>query len=109
MSLNENETIEDIEFKNVTYTPKNKMNKKELEKDITKRIKLINEDRNNARELIKFKDSFLLLLSCITLLTILSVFCDIKNNRVDTTIEVLKALIFSISGYLFSKIDKREE
>lgn len=113
MSLNKDEIIEDIKFENVEYISKNKANNKELEKDITKRIEVINKDRSNARELIKFNNSWWILAFCIISLIILSliedilpIFCNMSSNRIDTTIEVLKALIFLISGYLFSKISQ---
>lgn len=70
--------------------------------------KLDYTDKNKDRELFKFNKGNKLLYICLGILTIIIIpeffGVDIKEN-INSLIEVLKAIIFTLIGYLFTKKD----
>lgn len=128
MKLNKIEIIEEIDkpIQDINYDEHNKEEAKKSKKNLDRGIttndiehkKLENQDKEKDRELYKFNKIKKLLYFCIISLGIL-ILLDVglnyyisKNNitnfnskEISSGVEVLKALIFSVSGYLFSKKD----
>lgn len=122
-TINENidKPIEDVDYSIINKHEIDK-SKKNLDTGITtndiEKKKLENEDKEKDRALYKFNKIkkllyfCIILLFCLIMLDALLNYFILKNNiekfnskEISTGIEVLKALIFSISGYLFSKKD----